>query len=152
MTTADAREMLRAADDEEPVTLPKSILGSLTIDDVPEGVSIQVGVVKDNIHHIDWEGRIHRHGNVFKGEADYIWTRKYRYSPLGMEQYLDLVRRAVETRHRIYRDVELGHWDDDGAYIQFTYAIMTGEANLGRAFEVVQDVTERVQEARRPGS
>ena len=146
MTTAEAREMLRAADDEEPATLPKSVLGSLTINDVPEGVSIQVGIVKDNIHQIDWEGRIHRDRDVSKGEAEYIWTRKYWHSPLGMEQYLDLVRRAVETRHRVYRDVELGHWDDDGAYIQFTYAIMTGEANLGRAFEVVQDVTERVQE------
>jgi hypothetical protein len=81
------------------------------------------------------------------GEAEYVWTRKYWYSPLGLEQYLDLVRRAVETRHRVRGDVELSTYEDDGAYIHLSYVVRTGETNLLQAFEVAQAVAAEVQEA-----
>jgi hypothetical protein len=97
--------------------------------------------------HLEWEGRLYRDGESVLGEAEYIWTRKYWYSPLGLEQYMDLVRRAVETRHRVHGDVELTHWDDDGAYIQLQFAITTGESNVGSAFEAIRMVVAQVEEA-----
>jgi hypothetical protein len=60
---------------------------------------------------------------------------------------MDLVRRAVETRHRVHGDVELTHWDDDGAYIQLLFAITTGESNVSSAFEAVRMVVAQVEEA-----
>jgi hypothetical protein len=48
--------------------------------------------MKNGVLHLDWSGTLYRAGGIIVGEADYTWTRKYWYSPLGLEQYLDLVR------------------------------------------------------------
>lgn len=107
------RALLVAKEEEEPADLPPSVLSELTIDDVPEGTSFQIGVPKGGVLHLDWNGKFYRHGDVLFAEADHTWTRKYWYSPLGLEQYLDLVRRAVEIRHRTKGDVELTNYDDE---------------------------------------
>src|SRR6266511_1511576 len=102
MNANEARRLLSlAAEDAEPADLAPAVLSKLTIDDVPEGASFKIGTPKDGILHLDWSGTFHRQGNVLFAEADHTWTRKYWYAPLGLEQYLDLVRRAVETRHRV---------------------------------------------------
>jgi hypothetical protein len=50
--------------------------------------------------HVEGSGRPYRDGESIVGEADYAWTREYWYAPLGLEQYLDLVRRAVRIFSR----------------------------------------------------
>ena len=148
MKVEHARALLQSGSDEEdPVVLPKSVLVHLTIDDIPEGVSINVGSQKDRAIVLDWNGRIYREGASIMGEADHTWTRKYWYQSLGMEQYLDLVRRAVETRERTHRDVHVTHQDDDGAYIQFMFSIQTSDQNLGRAFDNVRRIAAEIEEA-----
>src|SRR5690242_5114510 len=118
MDTDKARLILADCDTEEiQADLPASILPKLTIEDMPDGGEIQVGTHKDGCLHLDWSGTLGRDGDQIYGQADHTWTRKYWYSPLGLEQYLDLVRRAVETRHRVRGDVELTDYDDDGAYV-----------------------------------
>jgi len=143
-----ARDRLRSAQGEEDsVDLPSSVLPELTRNDLPTGVSIQVGVMKDKCLHLDWNGRIYNDGVSLIGEADHTWTRKYWYAPLNLEQYLDLVRRAVETRNRTHGDVEVTHHDDDGAYVHLTYAIRTSDDNLGRAFGTIRKITAEIEEA-----
>lgn len=148
MQLEQVREQLAvAAENEDPVTIPASILAELKLDDIPDGTSFQVGTEKDGVIHLDWEGRLLRHGATFDGEAEHIWTRKYWYAPLGLEQYMDLVRRAVETRHRLRGDVEVIHFDDDGAYIQLVFAIKTLQATPAKAFEVARKTSVEVEEA-----
>jgi hypothetical protein len=131
----------------EATDLTPSMLGKLDLDDLPDGVTVQVGTMKDGILHLDWEGTLGRDGDVLYGEADHTWTRKYWYSPLGLEQYLDLVRRAVETRHRVRGDVELTDYDDDGAYVVLRFRINTTETNLGKAYDGVRKIAAEVEEA-----
>lgn len=148
MKVEEARQRLASAgDDEEPVIIPASILKDLTIDDVPEGASIQIGTLKDGAYHMEWEGRLFRDGNVMLGEAEHVWTRKYWYAPLGLEQYMDLVRRSVETRNRLRGDVELTQYDDDGAYIHLSFAIRTEERSPLTAFNKALKVAGEVEEA-----
>jgi len=148
MNANEARRLLSlAAEDAEPADLAPAVLSKLTIDDVPEGASFKIGTPKDGILHLDWSGTFHRQGNVLFAEADHTWTRKYWYAPLGLEQYLDLVRRAVETRHRVKGDVELTDHDDDGAYIALRFKIDTTEKNLARAYDAVRKVEAEVLEA-----
>jgi hypothetical protein len=135
MDALEARTLLAGSDDtESPVDLPASVLPKLTIDDLRDGRAIQVGTLKKGVVHLDWNGTLGRDGDEIFGEADHTWTRKYWYSPLGLEQYLDLVRRAVETRHRTRGDVELTDYDDDGAYVALRFRINTVEKNLGKAY------------------
>ena len=68
------------------------------------------------------------------------------YSPLGLEQYLDLARRAVETRHRVRGDVALTHYDDDGAYVALYFRINTSEKNLLRAYDAIRKAAAEVEE------
>lgn len=148
MQLHEARQLLAdTADDDEPIVIPASLLAQLKLDDIPEGRSFQIGKEKDRVIHLEWEGRLNRRGGFIVGEAEHMWTRKYWYSPLGLEQYMDLVRRAVETRHRLRGDVELTHYDDDGAYIQLLFAIRTDESNPAKAFEVIRKVSGEVEEA-----
>src|SRR6185437_5868297 len=123
MTADEARELLAEADEDDEVTIPESVLPDLVIDDIPDGRSFLVGTVRDEIAHLDWAGHLTRAGAQIVGEAEHIYTRKYWYSPLGLEQYMDLVRRAVETRHRLRGDAKVTHYDDDGAYVQLLFTI-----------------------------
>jgi hypothetical protein len=148
MNITEAKEQLiAAADDEDPVVLPMNVLEQMTANDLPEGVLVEVGSFKDGIVHLDWGGRLFKDQGQIKGEADYTWTRKYWYSPIGLEHYLDLVRRAVEVRNRIHGDVELTHYDDDGAYIQMTFVVSSGETNLGKAYQRVKSCCQELEEA-----
>jgi hypothetical protein len=132
---------------DESADLTPAVLSKLTIDDVPEGASFRIGTPKDGALHLDWNGTFHREKSILFAEADHTWTRKYWYSPLGLEQYLDLVRRAVETRRRVRGDVELIDYDDDGAYIAVRFKIETTEKHLARAYDAVRKVEAETLEA-----
>lgn len=149
MDVQEARQKLANWDNEEeaPIDLPPSLLAKLMIDDLPDGVTVQIGTMKEGVLHLHFEGILGRDGDVIYGEADHTWTRKYWYSPLGLEEYLDLVRRAVETRHRVHGDVKLTGYDDDGAYVSLRFRINTTETNLGNAYAAVRKIATEVEEA-----
>jgi hypothetical protein len=147
MDAAAAKKLLAAGEgDDQPVFLPPSVLEKLSADDILPDTTVEVGIQKEGVMHLEWSGRLYREGATISGEADYTWTRKYWYAPIGLEQYLDLVRRAVEVRKQTHGDVELTHYDDDGAYVQLTFAISTKETNLGRAYDTVRKVCAEVEE------
>ena len=86
MNAEEARQILALYDEEEtPITVPASVLSELTIEDLHEGTSLQVGTTKEGVIHLGWSGRLCREGDSIFGEADHTWTRKYWYSPLGLE-------------------------------------------------------------------
>jgi hypothetical protein len=149
MDAQQARRIIAAWDEgeEAPAELPASALPTLTIDDLPDGITIHIGTKKKDALHLDWSGTLGRDDDRIYGEADHTWTRKYWYSPLGLEQYLDLVRRAVETRHRVRGDVELTDYDDDGAYVSLRFRIDTAEKNLGKAYDAIRKTAAEVEEA-----
>lgn len=150
MNVDDARARLGALDpDDGPAELPSTILAKLTLDDMADGAEFQVGSLKDGVVHLDWNGTVRREGARLVGEADHTWTRKYWYDAIGLEQYLDLVRRAVEVRHRVHGDVALTHYDDDGAYVALRFQIDTAETNLRRAYDELRRIAEEVEEAAR---
>lgn len=143
----EAKKMLISAVGlEEPVVLPKAVLKNIDASDIPPDVMIQVGQLKGGIIHIDWDGHLYQEDGRIIGEADYTWTRKYWYNAIGLEQYMDLVRRAVETRFKTNGDVKLTHYDDDGAYIQMTFSVGTDKRNCLEAFEDVQRICRELEE------
>lgn len=131
---------------DEPVFLPPAILNSLTVDDFAPDTFVEVGILKNSVKHIEWPGRLYCKNGQIVGEADYTWTRKYWYEPIGLEQYLDLVKRGVEIRQKTHGDVELTNFEDDGAFIQLSFAVSTGEKNLGRAYDVVRKLCSELEE------
>jgi hypothetical protein len=149
MDAQEARKILRALgedDDGDRAFLPKAALQGLALEDVPDGVTFGVGEAKDGVVHVEWDGVMGRDGAALYGQAEYLITRKYWYSPLGLEQYMDLVRRAVETRHRTRGDVGTPELDDDGAYISLRFRIATSEINLRRAYESVRRIADELEE------
>lgn len=151
MTPDEARHILQdAVGCEDPLYLPPAVLKHLTIGDLPPDVEVEIGVQKDKYVEIQWEGVLLNKNGQVQAESRRIWTRKYWNSPLGMEQFMDLIRRAVEVRSAQRGDVKFVHWDDDGAFIQFTYSIDTGETNLGqgytRALEICNEIDETAED------
>ena len=148
MNVDDARSLLRDSHpDDGPVGLPPSVLSQLTVDDLPPGVEIHVGTMKQGVLYFEWNGSLRRDGKRIVAVADLTWTRKQWYEPLGLEQYLDLVRRAVEVRQQIRGDVKLVHHDDDGVFIHLSYSIFTNETNVGLAFDLARKVSNELEEA-----
>ncbi|MBW2345646.1 MAG: hypothetical protein JRF53_16925 [Deltaproteobacteria bacterium] len=147
---AEAEELkffIRSASAEgEPVGVPAPYLKLLNTSDIPDGVMIEVGQIKDGVRHLDWNGRLYCESGSIRGEADYTWTRKYWYAPLGMEYYLDLIRRGIEVRQAQRGDVSLSHFEDDGAFISLTFEIRTTEQNLGAAYEAIKAVCHEIEE------
>jgi hypothetical protein len=143
----DAKKLLtEAAGEDEPVFLPPSVLEKLNVDDIPEGVSVEVGVRKESVMHIEWSGRLYNRAGAIVGEADHTWTRKYWYAPIGLEHYLDLLRRAVEARKRTHGDVNLTDYDDDGAYVHLNFTVTTNETNLRRGYDAVRKLCAELEE------
>ena len=148
MTPEQAKEILAAeAGSEDPIFLPPEVLKGISIDEMPEDTPIEVGVLKDGIHHIEWDGCLQKTSGKLCGWARYLYTRKYWYNPLGLEQYLDLVRRAVEVRNKVHGDVDLPEHEDDGAYIHLSFTIRTDATNLDEAYRQVQAVCRQLEEA-----
>lgn len=147
MDAERAKRELATADDEAYLGLPVAVLSKLELTDVPDGASFQVGTMKEGVLHLDWSGTIGRDGSALYGEADETWTRKYWYQPLGLEQYLDLLRRSVETRQRTHGDVAVTYEDDDGAYVALRFRIATSETNLGKAYAAIRKVADEVAES-----
>lgn len=147
MTPDEAKRALQdAVDDEETTLLTPAVLSKLSLDDVPERARYEVGVMKDRAIHLEWNGVLYKENGIIYGEADHTWTRKYWYSPLGLEQYLDLVRRAVEVRQRTVGDVAIVHHEDDGAFIHFNYRIASTKNRLDQAFAEIRKIDKEVSE------
>ena len=50
-------------------------------------------------------------------------------------------------RERVHRDVAVTAFDDDGAYVTFTFRVDTAETNLRKAFDDVRRIASEVEEA-----
>ena len=150
MKVEAARARLSEFDEDSgPVELPVTVLANLTLSDMPDGCAFQIGTLRDGVVHLDWNGTLKRQGERLFGEADHTWTRKFWYDAIGLEQYLDLVRRAVEVRNRVHSDVALTHYDDDGAYVMLTFRVDTAETNLKRAYDEIRRIAGEVEETAR---
>lgn len=135
MTRDEALALIPTSEEEpdEPAFLPKSALPLLSVTDLPTSVQISVSELRAGAHHIDWDGFFFRHNDELRAHCQYIWTRKYWESPLGMPQYLDLVKRGIESRERLRGDIKFLDWDDDGAFIHLSFEIRGLPARLSDA-------------------
>jgi hypothetical protein len=135
--------------DAEPVFLSPAELTGLKADDVPRGVYIEVGHLRDSVRHIEFEGTIARGTRTpLRAEMTPSWYRKYWPLPLGMGQYLDLFRRAIETRQRVRGDVELGDFDsDDDVWIHLRYTIHFSTDDLSDAYAEAKRIEAELSEA-----
>lgn len=136
-----------AADSDEAVLLPLGVLKEISAEEIPNRVRIEIGQRKAGVIYLEWNGALYQEKGAIVGEADYTWTRKYWYHPLGLEHYLDLVRRAVEVRAAGRGDVEVSHFEDDGAYIQLTVRVHTKEENLRIGYDRVIKICQELEES-----
>ncbi len=112
------KELQEAIGSKESVDLHPEVLKDMSIADLPEGVRAGIGVRLGAATHIHWEGEFYIDEGTLKAEVNYVWTRKYWDMPLGLEYYLDLVRRALERRSELRGDVQLDTYEDDGVFMQ----------------------------------
>lgn len=147
MKAEDARRLLREhAGSEDAVILPRPVLDSLSVADVPADTWIEVGNPGGRVIQLEWSGKLYSEDGMVKAEGGSAWYRKFWYAPLGLEHYLDLVKRSIEVRQQQRGDVRLTHFDDDGAFIQMYYEIDSHETNLGKAFKLIEKISTELHE------
>ena len=146
-TLEEVRRLLAEDSDDEPPIIPLALLKYIDANDLREGTNVEVGTRAPDGYHMEWQGRLYRSGDTITGEAEHIWWRKHWNSALGIEHYMDLVRRAVETRHRVRGDVTFTGYDDDGGHVFLGFSIPTTESNLAKAYQHVRRIADEVEEA-----
>ncbi|MBA2664504.1 MAG: restriction endonuclease [Bradymonadaceae bacterium] len=127
--------------------MEKADLAKIPVAEIPEGVRVGVGELRDGVIHVDWDGFLQREGEEVVATIEFLWTRKYWYLPLNLEHYASLVRRAVERRASTHSDVELEHSNDDGAYVSLHYTIRGLPKRSARdAYEVATALQRLLEE------
>jgi hypothetical protein len=98
---------------------------------------------------MEFEGTLARGTRTpLRAEMTPSWYRKYWSLPLGMGQYLDLFRRAIQTRQLVRGDVELGDFDsDDDVWIHLRYTIHLATEDLSDAYAEAKRIEAELSEA-----
>jgi len=147
MTIEEAKALLTSADVDEPALLPPSVLEGLTVADVPVDGCVEVGIEKNGVVHVDWDGCIQNEDGVLMVKGEYSWTRKYWDGPLGLAYYLDLVRRTIESQGKEIGNVTLIDFEDDGAWVHLSYKFPAETDNLAKCYVQALKVRNRLEEA-----
>ena len=109
----------------DPVVLTEEELGELETENIPPGVSIEVG----DEHKGDWVvtssvGLVCDLEGQFYAEVRESLYRKYFVAPIGLVEYAQLIRAAVEYREQASGDVRLLELDDsDETWVHLTVQI-----------------------------
>jgi len=152
MTAIQVREQLANwtdEEDEDPIWLSRSELEGIEATDFSSGARVQVGKLKDGVHHIEIDGYITKGMSTpLQLEIRETYYRKFWAEPVGMWHYLDLVRRAIETRQRTRGDVILGDFDDsDDPWVHLSYTIHLNDTNVSKAYAEGLKVNQQLFEA-----
>lgn len=153
MEPAQLKELMSnwTEDDEDgdPLFLSRSDLDSLEVSDFAGGARVQIGQVKDNVHHIELDGYLTKGTTTpLQLEVRESHYRKFWSAPVGMWHYLDLARRAIETRQRTRGDVILGDFDDsDDPWVHLSYTILLNETNVSKAYDEGLKINQQLFEA-----
>jgi hypothetical protein len=140
----------RSEDGGEPVPVLISDLTKLNFDDLPDGVPIQP-VEKIDEKGVQYPGF---NGTLMAGEDSSVLAyveehgwRKYWNAPLGVEEYHQLIRHAVEARKRSQGDVELLDVLDEDVLMGINFTIRLLQPNLRDALDHAQLVRSELVEA-----
>lgn len=136
-------------DEGEPIFLSRSDLDSLEVADFTNGARVQIGQLKDKVHHIELDGCLTKGTTPpLQLEVRESHYQKFWSAPVGMWHYLDLVRRAIETRQRIRGDVILGDFDDsDDPWVHLSYTILLKQTDVAKAYDEGLKINQQLFEA-----
>jgi hypothetical protein len=121
----------------ETVFLPPSLLGELTITDVPIDVTIGVGVLHDDAIEVFWEGRLMRteDGSLLAFISHEI-SPEYWLGSVNARFYLDLVRKCLLSSLATINGLAIDDYDDsDDRMLRLDYSFPVDGLNLRDAFE-----------------
>jgi hypothetical protein len=139
-----------AEDDEEPFEVGLVDLGKLSATDLPVGVRIQPVERVDSrgVRHLALNGTLVRlEDDRLVVEVEEHGWRKYWDGSLGIEEYHDLVRAAVEARARGQGDVQLEMTHDEDVMYGLDFAINVPAGNLREALDHAIKVNRELLEA-----
>lgn len=128
--------------------LSRSDLDSLEVADFTNGAEF-IGQFKDKVHHIELDGCLTKGTTTpLQLEVRESHYQKFWSAPVGMWHYLDLVRRAIETRQRIRGDVILGDFDDsDDPWVHLSYTILLKQTDVAKAYDEGLKINQQLFEA-----
>jgi hypothetical protein len=133
-------------DDGETWLLPKSLIGDLSVADLPsdcvfeicehaEDGFVQIDTIPIYLQAIDL--------NRLRLRFEDSGTRKYWDGVIGFKSYMEAKRAIIEERAQEVGDVTLDSYEDDGAWIHLAYS---GEADAEKVQTGVQIAEQIVAE------
>lgn len=153
MNTSEIKALLadwtEEDEDDEPIFLSRSELECLDLADFANGARVQVGDLKDGTRHIELDGYITKGtGTPLQLEIHESYYRKFWEAPVGMWHYLDMVRRAIETRQRTRGDVVFCDFDNsDDPWVHLSYTILLDEKDVSKAYASGLRINQQLFEA-----
>lgn len=135
--------------DDEPPSLLRSELNLLDADDLPVGLRIEVldRVDSKGVRYVALDGVLVRDSerSLVAVIEEQKW-RKFWPGSLGVEEYVGLVRTAIEVRERSRGDVRWSGQVDDGVVYGVTYEIPLPWGNIRKAFDYARTIHAEILE------
>jgi len=141
-------ELLQGANDEEPVNIEIEDLSMLEAKDLPPGVELQPGKkgADQNFWEITGVSLMRGEGTGVVARIAIEQTPKYWGAAVGINEYFELVRAAIEARARSKGDVQVDEIIKEENLIAIYFQIAVNQPRLDRAFELAHRVLSEVLE------
>jgi hypothetical protein len=119
------------------VFLPPSILDQIAANEVPAGVEVGIGLLREDALETYWDGRLIREddGSYRAYVSDEI-SPEYWLGSVNARLYLDLVHKCIESRLDKLNGLTIDDFDNtDDNIVRLEYSFPVEGANLNELFE-----------------
>ncbi len=136
-------------DDGEHFTVPRALLASIPVRDLPVGARFAVCErIEDDVVYIDEVPlTLQRTNDEVLATVEDMGRRKFWDGQVGFNVYMEAKRAVVEERQREIGDVELVEYEDDGDYITLIYAATFSAETCDTVAELAYQLAGEVEGA-----
>ena len=138
------------SDDGDIWHLPKGLVGDTSVEEIPNNVIFEVcNRIEDSTIFIDSVPFSIRKKNNTTVQVEFndSGTGKYWDGTIGFKPYMEAKKAIVEERAREVGDVDLQHYEDDGAWIHLSYSAEIEAEKLDLAIKLAEQITSEIEGA-----
>jgi len=134
----------------ETIIVPMTAFKGHLINELPLNISIDLcdscGGNVVMLHNLPTQITQVSHG-VFRVDFDETTTRKYWDAPIGLKLWMETKRDIVAEREKMLGDVKVENFDDDGAYIHFSYSGIVNSSSFEELFLLIDTLYNEIDGA-----
>jgi hypothetical protein len=126
----------------DTVFLPPSILDQIAANEVPVGVEVGVGLLREDALETYWNGRLIREeGGSYRAYVSDEISPEYWLGSVNARLYLDLVHKCIQSKLGTVDDLTIDDFDNtNDIMVRLEYSFPVNGTNLNELFERATEI------------